>query len=829
MDYQIGHIRRQRHTLLFCLGTVAAIGFGLGAMAEPQITAAALRNGNSPRLTANSWAYLTYTLRNPDSEEVSVRLSLRPANQGAQAIFEKDIRLAPHTFLKGRELVTASPVDDYTLSLFRGEERIERATVVSRHTDPLEQYTVYVINDDPDFGGTSDLMRSQAFPARAVVITCTAKDAPHHWTGYGDSHVVAIAGPAYRNLTAMQYSALLEFVHRGGSVAFIDPVGAMGAGATPWRELLPGTPIGIRRIEESPPLDQWGDAWYRAAARHGGARAGARSRFEAPEGIPFLELVPNPECRITLAQDEFPVCCWQRHGLGRTVAVAVNACTPLVKESALFIPLWQHILYLSQAPFALSYHENSRLLHPLMGQLTGFRIPPVASVARLLCIYVLFLGIVLIGGYALRRHVAAWCLTAFSGILFTAWIFLSAFRQSADRPPHLASVLDLCTSTAQRTSGHAVIGLFSREDIRPTLRDSNPDNGLRALPPAVRGTRKSPLDAPLMVRRNGDNAELPGIYVQALKPRHIASVYTKPSDSSDTVPLVTMGREGLAITPYELPKRLKSATSAWILLPNGLLRTDLRNGTCTNLATAASGFEADTFQRALKDYLACGRFPAPALVVLEPWNQSLHSFSLNLEPFQPQGFHVELLPLDMAVTQTEVLVPAQMYSIAPATAFARLATQNGLWTGSTLRQPSLTLPLRVEIPPILAAGSITSASVCVEIANPGGNISVEAAFARQSLLCSTAAVLPDDMGWREGIPATRQEGSVLFFDNLLEKDMPSYLTDGSLFLLLRLSQRQYLRDHADAERANAWKILRLEMETVTLLPNAKRSEESRHD
>ena len=115
------------------------------------------------------------------------------------------------------------------------------------------------------------------------------RDAPGTRHMYADARMVAIACPEYGALTALQYDALLDYVHAGGTLVFIRPEGVLGAADTPLADILPVVPLGIRKIEAFPELDAQGAAFREQV---GEPDDPPRVVFGTDREVPFLEGMP---------------------------------------------------------------------------------------------------------------------------------------------------------------------------------------------------------------------------------------------------------------------------------------------------------------------------------------------------------------------------------------------------------------------------------------------------------------------------------------------------------------------------------------------------------
>jgi len=779
-----------------------------GVLGRPELESAFLTFGRSRAVAASTWGTLSYRLRNPDSTPATVRLRLVPRD-GATAIFEFDATVGPHRFLAGREMVTLAPSDKYRLEVYQGQTRLDSSEILASYSDPLNRCAILFIDDDPTFGGVSELVKTRGLLQRVVQTKVPSAQAPTHWAGYDDCRIVALGSPDYAALDSDRCAALVEYVHRGGTLVFLLPDGALAARGTPLADLMPAVPLRVRLVEDLPELDAWGAATGLAD----------RQPFASPDGIPFLESVPQGEGMTTLGHGDYPVIRWRAVGLGRVGLVAVNPCTELAQRSGCFLAVWNHLLSWAQSPYSFSYRENNREVPDLMAHLTGYRIPGVAPVARLLFGYAGVIGILLIVGYTRRRHATVWIAAAGIGVLATALVFVAAYRQNQDRPRRGATVLAFATDSGERSAVQAAISLHSRGDSRPTIAGTNPDLLLRNLPAVTRGMRKQSGEAPVLVHRAHDLSAAPNLDVRALKPRSFAAVGTLAPQEAPTIPLV-LGANGPDIAPTALPGWLpRTSLQAFAVLPNGLLRVRLDGGQAKSLAALNQSLRLDPFQTQLAELLASGRFPSPSLAVVYPWSPG--QLPLDLKDFAQQGYAIHFLPMRTELAAGQIAVPAECVRVLPHDGYTRSSLENQEF--SVVRHPQQYLDFDAVLPPWLQGFQPTEIEVTLATINPGGNLATELRLALPEPP-STApergnAANNDHPLWRAACVPEPVAAETYRFTSV-----PPGLfspTTGRGRLLVRISQKTFVRDATIAERTNSWRFGEVRVRLVGQLPEQR--------
>jgi len=791
---------------------VAVVLAAPALVAAPLVRSAALRFGASPRLPAGEWVYLDYVLDNPDPQEVTVRISLRAAEH-SHSVYEKTVTLAPCCTLGGREPVVADPSEEYVLSLFLGDERIQRETAVVSSAEAITNPTLMFLNDSPDFAAAGEFLNPSLLREAVSCTSVSARLAPSHWSAYGHVRVVVVALPRYRDLSAVQFAALANYVEHGGAVLFACPEGTLAAASTPWAALLPVVPLRVRRTEALSELDAWGEEM---AAVRPASDGKARVPLMDRDGFPILESSPCGDGVTVLASDAGPLIRWRRCGLGRVGVVATDPCDDRISRSAVFVPFWNHVLCYTQPVFALRNLENSQTLPTVLSHLTGFTIPGVGAVGGVLYGYVACLLAVLVGGFLWRRHVASWLVAAGLGLLLTGLIFAWASRQNASRSGSRAALLDLRLCGDRRTSGHTIVSLFSTRDLRPDITAVSGACRLRPLPSPARGKRREPLDAPLIVRRQGDLSGLSAIAVQALKPREFAVEYDGPLQ--DVVPAqLTLGERGPALTA---PSQVPPGAAAFLLTGDDLIPLDQESLRGGPLGGGGSLLAADPFITDLRHYLTRGAFPRPSLVTVQRWREAVRPRLAVLTPgFVEDGYAVCWMPVATAVSPGPVHISPEMLRLETARAGSRLlAYLSTVQESMVLRAPQTVLAYDVCLPPVLGELRPERVTVDLDLANAGGNI--EAAVRVMRAPAHLGAPGPEaevaDL-WARAIPAGRSEDGQFRFEGPAVASLirPAY---GRFRLYVQLSQKQVVISGQDAERANRWRVNRLRVALDGVLP-----------
>ncbi len=811
-----GGIRGWRFRALWVAAALAVLPCSSGA---PVVRSAMLRFGGSPRLPTGNWVYLNYEVANPDPTPVEVRLSLRAAERG-RSVYEKTVFVEAGSVLRGREPVTADASEEYVLSLFVGDERIQRETAVVNTVDPTGCAVLLVLNDDPEFVLGADLGKLPS--VREPVVSCSvkAKDSPTHWTGYGQVRAVVIGRPAYADLSAVQFGALAGYVEHGGSVLFASPEGTLEAAGTPWAALLPVVPLRVRLAEELPEFDAWA---AEAGPGPGGGVEAPRRPLADRDGFPVLESTPCGEGLTVLGSAFGPLIRWRRWGLGRVGVAATDPRHERISESGLFVPFWNHVLCYTQPVFALGNIENSHALPTVLGHLTGFRIPRAGVIGAVLAGYLVCLSGILAGGFLRRRHQASWALAGAMGVLLTGVLLVWAYHQNPSRAANRAAILNLEFWGERRSLGHAVVSLFSSRDLRLLVTSVSSTCQMRSLPSPARGKRREPLDAPLVVDRKGDLACLPSIAVQALRPREFGAEYELLPRTLQPLRL-TLNEHGVGFAPGQGAGAAAISPSARLFLLVGedlapIDRDRLQGGP---LESRPSLVQGDPFLEDLRRYLTQAALPRPALVAVQRWEDAPGgALPVRIPGFSPDGYTVRCHPVALAVAPGPVRVPPELLRLESARLGGRLlARLVESVESTTLRAPRTVLVYDVVLPPALADLLLDQVRVELDLANAGGNLTADARLARVPVDLGAAITELDAAAlWDRGVPAAAVEGGEFRFSGaaVTRLVVPRY---ARFRLLVQLSQKQRAVSAQDADRLNRWRINRLRVALEGTVPPA---------
>ena len=792
--------------------------------AEPEISWATLSHGRAPNLSPHTWNYLSYRIRNPDPEPVRVRLSLR-GEFYYSAVFEKEHVLAPDSYVTGREPVTAAKDTVYQLSL-RTENAVTAREEILTYAGNLANEAlmvrrVYFINDDPDSPAPDAFAERKPTPFPVKTAYSSAAASPHHWLGFGDVCAVIIGRPDFDAMTALQFRAISEYVHRGGTLIFISPAGTLAAADTPLRALLPVTPLRLRRVSELPALDEW--CAQLPAQGSAGTAADESPRLFLAEGLPFLASVPAGDGVTTLTHNEFPLCRWRRCGLGAVGFVAVNPCADAMRQNGVPGVVWAHLQAWTRTPFLLSRPGSSTRLRRLLALLTGYRIPGAAAIVCLLATYAVLLLTVLAGGVLMKKYTAAWTGAVVLALAFTGGTVAVALQRAPDMPKRTATAVDVQAALGEYSGGHAGLSLFSDSDCRPTLRATHPDSLIRAFRPAAAELRRTVgVAAPLITRKTGGRATLPDFSVRALRPRMFGTVYNALAAPLPALPRVIYGDDPPRLEPWRLPTHVPAENAqAYLVFANGAYPVAVRDEQCiaTSAATASDLLRLDSVTTGFQEFLASGALPTPCLVLQHTWPSEAPRVPIDFGDFTLRGRGLTVVPVIEEAGAGPVALPPPLIRVEPAGGFASLLRRRGQWQAIELRGSTQVFPFHVVPPPLCADLRLDEATVELEISNPGNNLTFDAALASPA----NTAYLTAEPGrlWAGACMPTRRADNTFHFSGPKLAELPTSL-NGHLLLLLRGAQMEDLTraDPMLRVRANKFKIVSIRAAVAGTMPAA---------
>lgn len=786
------------------LGVACFAGWAMTAAAAPALRSASIRFGMTPAIPQDAFAQFNFTVENPDPEPAEAVVTLQP--EGPGPVYSKLVRIGPEALLEDRLLITTSGTENYEAIFTRSRGLPDKEKVVTR-LETARRATLFLINDDYDFTGASDLIRASGVLRNVRMTSVRAALAPDHWMGFGDALLVVMVAPNFREMNQWQMQAVRDFVQRGGTLLWIKPEGMLAAADTGLRDLLPVVPLRTRRVEDFSFL------------RHllPPAAEPAAPLLE-PEGLLFLESLPAGEGVTTQAMGEFPVCRWRRSGLGTVGALAFDPCQKFFQRNGLYVPLWNHALaWATHAPADAS-RGGDRAFARLLELVSGFRIPGVGPVQAIIFGYLAVLALLLFIGFRFRREAVAWVLMACVGLALTGGIFYAAQRLATRQSRQTITAITLAAWADQHLSGRQDLSLFSRGDTRPTLTAA--DTHASFYPWASRSyagmAERESWTTPLRsIRRDGLSA-VENISVQALRPRKLTLAFRADAPllpAGDAT--LRHGPEGPQLAPFTLPAGTPPPRHAFLVQAGGLTPLALDGLRLDASGSRAGLLTVDQALIAARDYLATVRAPFPCVALISTLDAPRpRLFAVSEGAFSEFEYRCTLLPLTQELLPGPALVPPAAVVYEPADARARLLLNpEGEWVESHLRGEVEWVALHAVLPPLLAGLQPDRVEVDLEISNPGGNVvaSVELFDPRRQPAKAPGKIAELPAGRMPAAFAGAAGTQFRFTGFAAAGGSPIDPATGRLGVLLLLSQKKILTNPMDVERANRWKINSLQV------------------
>lgn len=776
----------------------------LTADAEPSLRSASIRYGMTPAIPADAFAYLNFTVENPDPTVRDATVVIEP--EGGGPVYAKTVRIGPQAVLEDRVQIVTSAVESYEAGIWYEGNRIAKDKVATR-LETAGRLPFFLLNDDYDFSGASDLIRAKNVLRQVRMTSVRASSAPDTWSGFGEAAAVVLVSPKVMEMSQTQMQAVRDYVRRGGTLLWISPEAMLYAASTPWRDLLPVTPLRLRRVEDFGFMRSW--------RLPGTGAPDGMPDLQDPNGILFLESVAEGDGVTTLSMGEFPVCRWKRYGLGTIGCVAFDPCQKFSQRQGLFVPVWNHVLsWATRAPVG-SAKGGEEGFNRLAGLRSGFLIPGVGLVQQIIFGYLAVVLLFLFLGFKARRESLAWVVSALASVGVTVAIFLEAQNLAVRRPAQELSSISVASWNEDQLLGEKLLFLFSKSDLRPSLTATD---SLSTFYPLVThsatglGTREQWTN-PLRNSRENGLSSVDKLSIQALKPRKLAMTLR-----ASTVPLppspprLTYGETGLKLETWAGPAT-PPATYAFLSFGNGLLPLQWQDGTLTGPTKPGSLMRLDSTELAAETFLRTMEMPRPCVVYISSVEtQTPTQVHMQEGGFSEVEYRLTLLPLQQDVPAGVFALPPELARIEPGDSRSRLILRDGNWQDSHLRSESEFVLLQAVLPPALADARVLKATVQLQASNPGGNVLFDVALfdpREEARKGTTGMFMPPP----HAVAPVRSSGELYEFDNLGQTTLLNPQT-GRLGVMLVLKQKRLLTNPMDVERVNRWNVNRLRVSLV---------------
>ena len=831
------------------LGVLALVAAPAAAQEDDQPEATkkggSIRYNNSARIPYHSWATVSYTVSNPGGKDADVLIRVTPMGQRNVTIYETALTVGAGLQYAFHNPITIGTVDSYAVDMFLDRNLVtdQNARLTVIRLANLTDHFIIFINDDTDL--TYGLFsKNENLDATYVNALNAVDKAATHFASYDNAHIVVLYRPNFNRMTTRQYTALLDYVARGGTLIFGDPGGALAAWDTPLRKCMPITPLRVRQLERLDALTS----------------LGGKPAFW-PEGIQFLESLPRGDGLTTLTHEDFPLVRWGRFGLGKVGFCAVNPSAELFRKennNLNFDVYWRHLLSFGGH---LSYASSTRDpgLTEALDKLTGIEIPAVSLIRDLLLVYLALILVFVSGGYVLRRNLEAWIALAVVAVLAALGVFSYARYRQRDLSPKTATVLEFRNLGVEEQSAEQLVSLTLKSDRTLDLVNPDVDLLVRSLPPPrqkrsanaggapnyaqMRSTKKKDKDAgatgpeakgpmfgeaqhgeeeelrdPLKIFVENGRSSLRNLNLRDGKPQFYSSLYVAHGETIASPPEVRWTEAGPEIKPWPLPAGAQPEFAA-LVCEAGYIPLQLAGGKVSLTAGYRDEFKQPSAEYvALSAYLSRNPAPAPAVVLFSRLSRDNSGYlgrqfgGTKESPFKVVGREIQLVPLIEALDADRITVPFERIRVAAQKTEARVLQQDNEWTAVTASSTQVAPPeyeLDCFLPPGHNRLQIKELMVDFVAENRGNNIDFKLFVKRGR----TGPRLP---------LVSRKDGT--FAVTLSPEDGAAVVdpSNGHFAIVLTATPRTDIRDHLDRLRRNTWKITRLRVAATGELPPAQR-------
>lgn len=781
--------------------------------AAPVLRNATMRMGFSPAMPAETCAYLYFTVENPDPVAADAVVQLEPEGAGGP-VYSKRIRIGPAAALSDRLPVTTSYTENYQVWVFHKGVRTgsPAAGKIMVRLEQSQRPALFLLNDDPEFSGYSDVAKNPGITLHPIFVTMKADQVPETWAGYGQAAAIIIGRPALDQLTDLQIQAIRDFVRRGGTLVWVDPETVLRATATPLRDLIPAIPAGIRRLEDP-------GEFRKAFAAPGNAKA--KTAGAAPQLIPYLEILRPETGRVSASCQGLPAAVWKRESLGTVGLVCFDPFKLGQQENTLAAPVWNHLLANLAGFPPVTGRDGTAELGRLQQLLTGFRIPGVGFVQKLLAAYLAVVALILVVAFKFKAHAWGWIGAGLASIGLTVLIFFQAGRLAVGQPPHNLMAVTVRSWDGAFLAGETTVSLFSKSDGRPSLDADSPQtffhpqsSGRRTLAPGAAKAASRWNEPPLRVTAGVEgDAHLENLQVQALRPRSFcmavpaADLAGNAAAAGTHLPVLSFGAAGPRLGNWPLPADLAHSQHAFLVFPGGLHRLDLRGGMVQDTERKESLVQADTLLEAARTWMEQLRLPTPCLALIQA-GATAGTPDVAVSPDRYAGYEygITLVPVRQEFQTGSVQLPPETVAIDPtADARSRMLFREGRWQDNVLRGDKEAYLIQAVLPPGFHHLNVSELRVRTDMTNPGGNLVLDLRMLpAESRSATGASFSSKDLagGWK----AARRDGADWVFTPPPGAAAVNPLT-GRINLVLETRQIRALANPLDSERVNRWRIL----------------------
>lgn len=796
--------------------------------AKPKVDRGSLRFGYSPRLKRYSWATLAFKLANPDKKSYDIEVRFVDDKKGAVAhrtVFADIVTVPPETQIYYKTPVMTEISESYHLEVFvDGKQQVKGDPFIVTLIPGSVSYMVILNDSDDVLMGA--FVRSKRFKGQYFVSNFTSSNSPTLWNSIRKTTAIIVIRPDLKKYSSETFRAILDYVHQGGNIIFIDPETVIEAAKTPLAVLLPVKPLRIRKIHSLPELAQ---------------KFPSFKGFKQP--VDFLESVPVGDGVNFVEDDGMPVFRWKKYGLGTCRFSAI----PITQNSYENDEIWQNIL-----SFFIAHQEISNDLEkavPALDEMTGFAVPGIGFVRIIFLIYFVLIIVVLSLGRWKKRTGLAWLATAGLTMVFSGVIMKIASTSHSKKSGTFLSFIETEIPGKTASNAEGWYGIFSTADRKITIKAKNEQTSLSAIPPLGTITalfNKKPgfaakgFVAPTEVKKINGIPVINNLVLNSNSSRQFFATFEKSSIEDFLKPEIVYEEDGFKLKDWVVPDNLKPV-AAWLQFANGIVPLKIKD-TKVFLDTSARGvFSSDTSLISIKDFMLEGwKHSSPMLILIEDSTKNLLDLKGDIIS---HGKKMIAVPVKETCKDKSISIPPQSILLNPAGTSSRTIFQGNRISSELVSRGDNEYIIKYQLPPMFAGLKADKIVIDFQYINDGGNVEVKPLLVvgkiidnkfvpkyvdkqtvnikpvtvkntkRKKKRRKRRAVVSRQIIKTIGIEGELQNGEYVF------NDVGECLVNGEGFFILRINLKNKNLPIGEKLRANKWNIKKLDIKIKGTIPN----------
>ena len=776
---------KQFSTVLFF---VLLIGLSFPLSAKPKMERELLKYGHSQRIKRFSWGNLSCQLTNPDSKPCNIELRFVDSLRGTvnnNTVFSETVYLPPETVIQYNTPVMTENSDEYKIEMFvDGVEKQKSDPFFIRLMSGNSSY-LPILNDSDNLSFGS-FATAPEFKGIFAVSAFPVETPNFSWSMLKKASSIIIVRPDFSRYSSDKLCAILDYVYQGGNIIFADPVGVIEASKTPLSVLLPVVPLRIRKITTLEPLHKILPGFKKFAG-----------------SVDFLESVSSGNGVDFLKDRDMPVFRWKKYGLGTCRFSAV----PLTRNSFSNNDTWLKILSMFFAHQSISNDLSTAV--PVLNEMTGFTVPGIESVRKILLIYFILIIIPLGLGLFLKRTIAAWIITGCITVLFSFHILRTVSAGHSDKKGIFVSFIETCIPGVVASPGEGWYGIFSTSDTKISIKTKNTHTLLSAIPPPdnivamVQGGLSAKKSQPTEVKTIHALPEITDLSLNINTARQFFAAYDKTIVANFNLPELHYDKNRFTFQPWKITNKLKPY-SAWLQFANGIIPLTVKDNTVKADTATAALFASDTTLKSVQNFLQKGwKHSSPALILVENSTKTMLKLS---DEIIVHGKKLTVIPVKEIGQNRTITIPHQSVLLTPGdTSTRRVMTGNQI-KPSIVSRNDLDYIFRYQLPPLFSGIKPEKIKIDFKYVNDGANLSIVPVIL-------TGHIRNKKFIKKREIEAVRHSNGKFIFE-----DVADCIESGTGFVALKVKIKRKNLPTGERVRVNKWSLDKLLISVTGVVP-----------